>query len=65
LSLFIGHLKASKIAQQALKEGQSVKELVSEKSLLKPEEMKRIFSLAYRLGIDRTRPEKLGKKKKG
>jgi aspartate ammonia-lyase len=65
LSPFIGYLEASKIAQQALKEGRSVKELVSEKSLLKPEQVERIFGLAYMLGIDRARSEKPGKKKKG
>jgi aspartate ammonia-lyase len=57
LSPFIGHLEASKIAQQALKEGRSVKEVVSKRGLLKPEEVERIFSLAYMLGIDRARPE--------
>ena len=65
LSPFTGHLEASKIAQQALKEGRSVKELVSEKRLLKPEEVERIFSPTYMLGIDRARPEKPRKKKKG
>jgi len=65
LSPFIGHLEASKIAQQALEEGRSVKELVSEKSLLNPEEVKRIFSSAHMLGIDRTGFRKFGKKKKG
>lgn len=65
LSPFIGHLEASKIAQQALKEGRSVKELVSEKGLLKPEEVERIFGLAYMLGIHRASFEKPGKKKKG
>jgi len=65
LSPYIGHLGASKIAQQALKEGRSVKELVLERKLLKPEEVKRIFNQAYMLGIDRTRPEKPRTKKKG
>jgi hypothetical protein len=48
-----------------LKEGQLVKELVSEKSLLKPEGVERIFSLAYMVGIGRTGLEKPSKKKKG
>jgi aspartate ammonia-lyase len=65
LSPFIGHLEASKIAQQALREGRSVKELVSEKSLLRSEEVERIFGPAYMLGIDKTRLEKPSKKKKG
>jgi aspartate ammonia-lyase len=65
LSPFIGHLEASIIAQQALNERRSVKELVLEKSLLKPEEVERIFGLPYALGIDRIRLEKPSKKKKG
>lgn len=61
LSPFIGYLEASKIAQQALREGRSVKELVLEKHLLKPEEVERIFSLEYMLGLDKSRSDKADK----
>jgi aspartate ammonia-lyase len=62
LSPFIGHLEASKIAQQALREGRSVKEVALEKSQLKPDLVERIFSSAYMLGIDKPRFEKSDKK---
>jgi aspartate ammonia-lyase len=64
LSPLIGHLEASKIAQQALKEGKSVKELVLEKHLLKPEEVEKIFSPEHMLGTDKTRHETPKKRKK-
>jgi aspartate ammonia-lyase len=50
LSPFIGHLEASKIAQQSLKQGISVKDLVLEKRLLKTEEADRVFSHENLLG---------------
>ena len=50
LSPYIGYLEASKIAQQALKEGRSVKELAIEKELLSPEEAERIFSSDFLVG---------------
>lgn len=40
----IGYLEAAKIAKQAQAENRSVKEIVLEKELLKPEEIERIFS---------------------
>jgi aspartate ammonia-lyase len=65
LSPLIGHLEASKIAKQALKEERTVREVVAEKSLLKHDEVERIFSSAHMLGIDRTTLEKPRKKKEG
>lgn len=64
LAPFVGYFEASEIAKQALKEGRSVKELVSKECILRPEEVERIFSLAYMLGIDRASFGKPGKKKK-
>ena len=64
LSPFIGHLEASKIAQQALREGRSVKEVALKKSQLKPDVVERIFSSAFMLGIDKASFKKSGKKKK-
>jgi aspartate ammonia-lyase len=43
LSPHIGYLEAAKIAKQALEEGRSVKEIVLEKGVLKPEELDRIL----------------------
>ncbi|KON32084.1 aspartate ammonia-lyase [miscellaneous Crenarchaeota group-1 archaeon SG8-32-3] len=43
LSPHIGYLEAAKIAKQALDEGRSVKEIVLEKGVLKPEELNRIL----------------------
>ena len=40
----IGYLEAAKIAKQAQAENRSVKEIALEKGLLKPEELKKIFS---------------------
>jgi aspartate ammonia-lyase len=60
LSPFIGHLEASKIAQQSLKQGKSVKDLVLEKKLLKPEEADRVFSHDSLLG----KPKRVSSKKK-
>ena len=40
----IGYLEAAKIAKQAQAENRSVKEIVLEKGLLKPEELEKIFS---------------------
>jgi aspartate ammonia-lyase len=40
----IGYLEAAKIAKQAQTENRSVKEIVLEKGLLKPEDIERIFS---------------------
>jgi aspartate ammonia-lyase len=65
LSTSIGYLEASRIAQQALKEGRSVKDLLIEKDLMKPEEVERIFSPAHTLGIDRAPAQKPRGKKKG
>jgi aspartate ammonia-lyase len=53
LSPYIGYLKASKLAQQALKEDRSVKEIVLKQKLLDPEDVERIFSRAYLLGKKR------------
>lgn len=50
LSPHIGYLEASKIAQQALKEGRSVKEVAVEKGLLTTEEARRIFGSESLLG---------------
>ena len=44
LSPYIGYLEAAKIAKQALAENRSVKDIILEKNLLKPEEIKKIFS---------------------
>ena len=43
LSPYIGYLEAAKIAKQAQAENRSVKEIVLEKKLLKPEEIEKIF----------------------
>jgi aspartate ammonia-lyase len=40
----IGYLEAAKIAKQAQEENRSVKEIVLEKGILKPEELEKIFS---------------------
>jgi len=64
LSPLFGYLEASKIAQQALNEGKSVKELVLEKHLLKPEEVEKIFSLERMLGMDKTRSKTVSGKAK-
>ena len=40
----IGYLEAAKIAKQAQAKNRSVKEIVLEKGLLKPEELEKIFS---------------------
>ena len=50
LSPKIGYLKASKIAQEALREKRSVKELAVEKKLLTPEEANETFSQESLLG---------------
>ena len=50
LSPRIGYLEASKIAQQALEQGRSVKEVALEKGLLKPEELEKIFNTKKLLG---------------
>jgi aspartate ammonia-lyase len=44
LSPYIGYLEAAKIAKQAQAENRSVKEIALEKKLLKPDEIKKIFS---------------------
>jgi aspartate ammonia-lyase len=44
LSPKIGYLEAAKIAKQAQIENRSVKEIALKKGLLKPEELKKIFS---------------------
>jgi aspartate ammonia-lyase len=44
LSPYIGYLEAAKIAKQAQAENRSVKEIVLEKKLLKPDEIDKIFS---------------------
>jgi aspartate ammonia-lyase len=44
LSPYIGYLEAAKIAKQSQQENRSVKEIVLEKGLLKPEELDKIFS---------------------
>lgn len=44
LSPYVGYLEAAKIAKQAQAENRSVKEIVLEKKLLKPEEIDKIFS---------------------
>jgi aspartate ammonia-lyase len=44
LSPYIGYLEAAKLAKQAQSECRSVKEIVLEKKLLKPEEIEKIFS---------------------
>ncbi len=44
LSPYIGYLEAAKIAKQAQAENRSVKEIVLEKKLLKPEQIDAIFS---------------------
>lgn len=64
LSPFIGYLEASKLAAQALREGRSVKELVLEKRLLKPEDVEKIFSTEHMLGTDKARSERVGGKEK-
>jgi len=56
LSPYMGYLKASKVAQRALKEGRSVKEIVLEQELLEPENVRRIFSRSYLLGKKRVEP---------
>jgi aspartate ammonia-lyase len=53
LSPYIGYLKASRVAQQALKEGRPVKKIVLEQKLLDPEDVERIFSRKYVLGKKR------------
>jgi aspartate ammonia-lyase len=44
LSPYIGYLEAAKIAKQAQAENCSVKEIALENKLLKPDEIKKIFS---------------------
>jgi aspartate ammonia-lyase len=53
LSPHIGYLEASKIAKQALLEGRSVKEIVLEKGLFKPDELEKIFNSKKLLGEKR------------
>lgn len=55
LSPSIGYLKASTIAQQALKEGRSVEEIALEKGILKPKQAKRTFKSDFLLGKKRKR----------
>ena len=50
LSPRIGYLEASKVAQQALEEGRSVKEVAVEKGLLTTQEAERIFGSESLLG---------------
>lgn len=58
LSPSIGYLKASKIAQQALKEGRSIEEIALEKGILKPKQAKRTFKPDFLLGKKRRRDPK-------
>jgi aspartate ammonia-lyase len=51
----IGYLKASAIAQQALKEGRSVEEIALEKGILKQKQARKIFKSDYLLGKKRRR----------
>ncbi len=50
LSPSIGYLEAAKIAKQALEENRSVKEVILEKKILKPEQAEKIFEKDYLLG---------------
>jgi len=50
LSPFIGYAEASKIAQRALKERRSIKEVALEKGILTSEQAKEIFSPDFLLG---------------
>lgn len=65
LSPKIGYLKASKIAQEALKRKRSVKELAVEKRLLTPEEANEMFSKEslLALGSKGNKPSKTVKSK--
>ncbi|NWG10571.1 aspartate ammonia-lyase [Candidatus Bathyarchaeota archaeon] len=60
LTPYIGYQKASKVAQQALREGRSIQEIIKEKRLLTQEEMERIFNPKFLVGryIKKTRPKK-------
>jgi aspartate ammonia-lyase len=55
LSPSIGYLKASTIAQQALKEGRAVEEIALENKILKPKQAKRTFTPDFLLGKKRRR----------
>jgi aspartate ammonia-lyase len=59
LSPKIGYLKASKIAQEALREKRSVKELAVEKGLLTLEEANEMFNQESLLAVDSKRSEPL------
>jgi fumarate hydratase class II len=55
LSPYIGYLEASKIAKQAIEQGRSVRDIVLEKKLLKPEDVERIFGSKNLLGNQKSR----------
>jgi aspartate ammonia-lyase len=53
LSPHIGYLEASKIAKQALEEKRTVREVATEKGVMKPEQARQIFKPDFLLGLER------------